>query len=726
MLCCGSSNKLDRDTDDIEKEFSKYAVRMNEPKPRNGSKSSFFDTGSKRSKKGKAPIPPSILSSQKSRDDGATPIENPYSASPALSRNGTDLSNKKATPTSATTAGGTTKPSWGTNNYIGTNQRDSNNDRSTKLLDDAKRALKSKPPLPPTASQTSISLKASIDPNIPKKIKSGADHSEDPSSKTAFSLSSASKFTIKDGFPTNKTELRTSSPSIKDISSYPSLSSSASNISEKEKDEHGNNPHQITDAKETKVAKELVNETSGETFERRKILPRKFSSQNSLVTIDASRDSIQIDLLPTGTTSSIQNRKNQIEATRKNSINKNDVSKKSSLDGISIGSECKVKCMLKEIEETNTAKNKRLIEDAKNAINSRPSISSKSSQSSMNSKTISVTKPKLQVSLSKAPLVKVDISKDSSLERISLGSANSVKQRLATIETSNIKNKKSFEKAKIELKSESVLSNEQPEASIYSSETIKKRQTLQPSTLNVSIVGIAASKDSSSDFNIVVSKNNTQSVKNDDVVNENKNEKLSADRKNEIKAKSPLSVTSRVHLPASSNKSSITNDSQKNKDSTFTGSRGDANEFSSTNEIVKMKSVATPFDSPEPCKESDANAAKKVIESKTTESSVDRSKLLIQQAKLAIGSKPLLPIISLPPARVASEATTPGQPMGNIKKIDGKKIIRHEESDDSKWKPPKGSSISPNSEIPPTLPKVSICLTIRVSQFKTSNKFVLV
>ena len=69
----------------MEKEFSKYAVRMVGPKLRKESKSSFFDTGSKRSKKGTAPKPPSILPSQKSKDEGAVPIENAYSVSPALS-----------------------------------------------------------------------------------------------------------------------------------------------------------------------------------------------------------------------------------------------------------------------------------------------------------------------------------------------------------------------------------------------------------------------------------------------------------------------------------------------------------------------------------------------------------------------------------------------------------------------------------------------------------------
>ena len=203
-------------------------------------------------------------------------------------------------------------------------------------------------------------------------------------------------------------------------------------------------------------------------------------------------------------------------------MNKNDVLKKSSLDGISIESSCKVKGMLKEIEETNAAKNKRLIEDAKNAINPRPSISSKSSQSSMKSKKISVTKPKLPLSSSKAPLVKVDISKDSALGRISVGSANSVKERLATIETNNTKNNKGLEKAKNELKSESVLSDELPKASKYSNKAIKKEETVQPSLSNVSMVRNNASKDSSSDFIVAGPENCTNDMKNDGVNNENK------------------------------------------------------------------------------------------------------------------------------------------------------------------------------------------------------------
>lgn len=190
MLCCG--NPTNHDPDDIEDEyqsFSKYKVStMDGAKTRKQFRISSTETssiGSKRSAKGKAPKPPSTLS--KKTSDGASSAENPYSTSPKVSRSQNYVDHYSSNGLASETSTNGNKNEIDVIPLYPVAKNTHRVDRSQKLLEDAKRALKSKPPLPPTPSKNSVSSKISaVSNNNTQEPKD--DRYEDPN-KSSNNLS---------------------------------------------------------------------------------------------------------------------------------------------------------------------------------------------------------------------------------------------------------------------------------------------------------------------------------------------------------------------------------------------------------------------------------------------------------------------------------------------------------------------------------------------------------
>ena len=373
MLCCG--NPTNHDPDDIEDEyqsFSKYKVnKMDGVKSRKQSKISSTDAssiGSKRSAKGKAPKPPTTL--VKKTSDGASSTENPYSTSPKVSRsqNGVDHYSSNGLASEPSTNGN--KNGIDVIPLYPVAKNSHRVDRSQKLLEDAKRALKSKPPLPPTPSKNSISSKVSgVSNNNTQEPKD--DRYEDPN-KSSDNLSISDdiyKVSLGQRSEDFSTNLATSL-SIANDSNGVSSSSKDTKTNNKQKDvkseTKNNNSNVKEDAKE-ESNKKVIQEV-------KKIPPPRKFSGTSLVKIDSSKSDTQ-DAISFGSTKSIKDR---LSKASDHVTTTKPVSRTTSIaDEISIGSSKNLKDIWKE-KEKDTKKSIEITKSDRKSSNTSSTALSKS------------------------------------------------------------------------------------------------------------------------------------------------------------------------------------------------------------------------------------------------------------------------------------------------------------------------------------------------------------
>ena len=382
MLCCG--NSTNHDPDDIEDEyqsFSKYKVnKMDGVKTRKQSKISSTETssiGSKRSAKGKAPKPPTTLAQKTS--DGSSSTENPYSTSPKVSRGHNSVDHYSSSGLAREALANDDKQRIDVIPLYPVAKNTPRVDRSQKLLEDAKRALKSKPPLPPTPSKNSISSKISAVSN--NNTQEPKDDKNDNANKFSDNLSISDdiyKVSLgqrPDDFSTNlATSL--SNANVSNGLSSTSINKSADN---KEKDVNNETKNHNSNVKEE--TKEALNKNV--ISEVKKIPPPRKFSGTSLVKIDSSKSNTQ-DTISFGSTKSIKDRLSKVsdQVTTAKPVSRTT----SMADEISTGSSKNLKNIWKEKEEENNKSNKKSIEETKSIRKSSSTSSTPSSKSSQNQK----------------------------------------------------------------------------------------------------------------------------------------------------------------------------------------------------------------------------------------------------------------------------------------------------------------------------------------------------